>query len=191
MGKLPFNLLWEIPTTSNSCWSKRNLGKLPVSMLRLQLDSTRTFNWNKGSQLWFSVSISSLLLSLKNWITLSLEWLANKLNENKPSKRLWLKSMYSRDVRLAIGDEDKLPLNQLSDISKYERDVKLFRHGGSIPSKPLLASSIPSSFFSAQNSIKNNKRLAVSILNLCHRKNQQHNLINIWNHAIASIRFEA
>ena len=49
--------------TSNSCWSMRNLGKLLVSMLRLQLDSTRTFNWNKGSQLWFSISISSLLLS--------------------------------------------------------------------------------------------------------------------------------
>ena len=176
---------------SNSCWSKRNLGKLLVGLLRFQLDSTRTFNWNKGSQLWFSFSITSLLLWLKNWITLSLEWLANKLNENKPSKRLLLRSMYSRDVRLAIGEEDKFPLNRFQDISKYERDVKLFRHGGSIPSKPLLASSIPSSFFSAQNSIKNNKRLAVSILNLCHRKNQQHNLINIWNHAIASIRFEA
>ena len=85
--------------------------------------------------------------------------------------------MYSRDVRLAIGDEDKFSLNWLPDISKYERDVKLFRHGGSIPSKPLLASSISSSFFSAQNSVKSNKRLAVvSILNLCHRKNQQHNL---------------
>ena len=99
--------------------------------------------------------------------------------------------MYSRDVRLAIGDEDKFPLNRLIAISKYERDVKLFRHGGSIPSKPLPASSISSSFFSAQNSVKSNKRLAVSILNLCHRKNQQHNLINIRNHAIAPIRFEA
>ena len=68
--------------------------------------------------------------------------------------------MYSRDVRLAIGDEDKFPLNLLPDISKYERDVKLFRHGGSIPSKPLPASSISSSFFSTQNSIKSNNKIS-------------------------------
>ena len=68
--------------------------------------------------------------------------------------------MYSRDVRLAIGDEDKFPLNRLSDILKYERDVKLFRHGGSIPSKSLPASSISSSFFSAQNSIKSNNKIS-------------------------------
>ena len=141
MGKLPFNILWEISTTSNSCWSKKNLGMFLVSLFILQLDSIRTFNWNKGCQLGLSVSISSLLLLLGNWITFSLEWLANKLNENKPSKEFSLRSMCSRDVMLDIEDEVTFPLNKFPDISNNLRDVKLFRHEGRVPSKSLEARS--------------------------------------------------
>ena len=65
--------------------------------------------------------------------------------------------MYSRDVRLAIGDEERFPLNWLLDISNNLRDVKLFRHGGRIPSKSFIARSNSSSFFSAHKSVKSKK----------------------------------
>ena len=65
--------------------------------------------------------------------------------------------MYSKDVKLAIIDEDKFPPNQLLDISNNLRDVKLFRHGGRIPSKSFLARSNSSSFFSAHKSVKTKK----------------------------------
>ena len=69
--------------------------------------------------------------------------------------------MYSRDVKLTIADEDRVPWNRLLDISNNLRDVKLVKHGGRIPSKLLRPRSNSSSFFSAQKSVKSKKIVTV------------------------------
>ena len=77
--------------------------------------------------------------------------LAIRDGDQFPPKRLLLKSMNMRVVRLAIEVEDMIPLNRLYDIANNVRDVKLFKHGGKIPSKWLEERSNSSSFFSEHN----------------------------------------
>ena len=62
--------------------------------------------------------------------------------------------MYSRDVMLDIEDEGNIPLNKFWDISNNLRDVKLFRHGGRVPSNSFLERSNSSSFFNPHKSVK-------------------------------------
>ena len=134
-GNLPAKLFWDRSTANKLYWWKRNVGIPLSSLFKLQLDSTRTFNWNIGFQPGFSVSISNLLLSLINRTNSSLTWLENELNKNKPSKRLLLRSMYWRDVRLGTKDEGTLPVKLFWERSNSLRDNKLLRHRGRFPSK--------------------------------------------------------
>ena len=78
---------------------------------------------------------------------------AIRVGDQFPPKRLLLKSM--RVVRLAIEVEDMIPLNRLYYISNNVRDVKLFKHGGRIPSKEERSNS--SSFFSEHSSVKSKR----------------------------------
>ena len=83
--------------------------------------------------------------------------LAIRDGDQFPPKRLSLRLMNLRFVRLAIEVEDMIPLNRLFAIANNVRDVKLFKHGGRIPSKRLKQSSNSSSFFSEHSSVKSKR----------------------------------
>ena len=83
--------------------------------------------------------------------------LAIRDGDQFPPKRLLLRSMNLKVVRLAIEVEDMIPLNRLYDITNNVRDVKLFKHGGRIPSKSLEERSNSSSFFNEHSSVKSKR----------------------------------
>ena len=105
MGKLPFNLLWEISTTSNSCRSKRNLGKLPVSLLRLLSNNFFEGQIPCGLALSEIINLSHNLLSrllpscLNLWDVGHLLLQGNKLTGSLPKTILNSSSLLTLDIR--------------------------------------------------------------------------------------------
>ena len=84
--------------------------------------------------------------------------------------------MYSRDVKLAIINEDKFPLNWFLDRSNNLRDLGM--EGGSIQTdcQKDLTLQVSSAYPNLSKAIT----LIVSILIMCHCKNQQDNQLVYW-----------
>lgn len=114
VGNVSTKLLSERSMYLKSYWYWRNLGMVP---LMLQCRRLSTFNWNFGSHGKFSVSTCNL----ESWKTSSLEWLANALKGNDPWKWLSNNDRYSRDVRLAMTDNGRFPLNLFEERSRTRR----------------------------------------------------------------------
>ena len=95
-------------------------------------DKEKKFSWNFGSQVVDSFSAINMLSSQK--MILSLEWLANDLNETGTWNLFAESERYSIDVRVMIGDEAMFPVNSLSERSSTRRYVKFLKHRGRIPS---------------------------------------------------------